>query len=170
MRININISFIKLSSLFVSTIMTGQILHHQTIASGGLMGEKSKQKQSIGQQSVIGLRKSDLGIVQQGFIHNTSGANFSSNNNFIKNNFKTLPIIIYPNPFNTTFNLKFTNDVKGNFKILISDLSGKIILIKDAQIEDSKITVDNFYFPEGFYFLHVSNEACTYKFKIFRKI
>ena len=149
--------------------MTGQILHHQTIASGGLIVGKSKLKQSIGQQSVIGLRKSELGIVQQGFIHNTSIANFFSNNNFIKNNLKTLPIIIYPNPFNTTFNLKFTNDVKGNFKILISDLSGKIILIKDAQIVESKITIDNFYFPEGNYFIKIFNENYDYSSQIIKR-
>jgi hypothetical protein len=92
--------------------MTAQILHRQTIASGGLMVGKSKLKQSIGQQSVIGGGKSELGVIQQGFIHNTSIGNFNSNNNFINNNLKTLPIIIYPNPFNTKFNLKFKNYVK----------------------------------------------------------
>ena len=155
--------------LFVSTIMTAQILHHQTIASGGLMVGKSKLKQSIGQQSVIGGGKSELGIIQQGFIHNTSIGNFTSNNNFINNNLKTLPIIIYPNPFNTTFNLKFTNDVKGNFKILIYDLSGKIILIKEAQIVESKISIDNFYFPEGNYFIKIFNENYNYSGQIIKR-
>lgn len=145
-----------------SSIMSAQKLHHQMISSGA-GGSNKYLKESIGQQSIIGTSKFIEGIIQQGFIQSKISKDI-----FINKKNKDISLVIYPNPFVFRFNIKFPEDIKGNFKISIFDLLGKLIFEKEETINQSIITIDNFYFPEGNYLVKISNEDYNFSGQIIK--
>lgn len=92
-----------------------------------------------------------------GIIHNTDfpGAIDDYNNENL--------ITIYPTIINTVFYIK-NIDFRSNYKILISDLSGKVLINKSLK----KSYIDISTFNKGFYFVKLYSDEITYSYKIIK--
>ncbi len=81
----------------------------------------------------------------------------------INKNTKINGIAIYPNPANTEINI--TSNSKSDFNIIISDITGKIVLsFENNTAESVKIPVENL--PKGAYFVKITSTDVNFVQKI----
>lgn len=68
---------------------------------------------------------------------------------------------VYPNPAKDNLNLSFNSSLPGNYTIELSDLSGKIVTSRNAQIKqgDNKLSLNIKTCAPGIYALRLSNGA-----------
>ena len=78
--------------------------------------------------------------------------------------------LVYPNPFNTQFDIGFQNAFSDYVKVSIFDANGKLILEQDYVIANSKISVAPINITNGIYFVKISFENGTSEsFKIIKQ-
>jgi hypothetical protein len=76
---------------------------------------------------------------------------------------------VFPNPSSTgIFNLSMEKPVNNETKITVCTIEGKIIIEKELLMGDKNYSVDLQQFPEGIYFLTVSDETGKKVIKLLR--
>ncbi|WP_413998554.1 T9SS type A sorting domain-containing protein [Flavobacterium sp. W1B] len=116
----------------------GQVLHHQMISSQGATQKLSNGiivKQTIGQQSVIGISKENY-IVMQGFQQSFWNKYIASN---YYSNIKTRT---YPNPFINTVSFEFSEPIDQVVNVFIFDIGGHLVFKKSQKPIDKVLTFD----------------------------
>ncbi|MDD5569954.1 MAG: T9SS type A sorting domain-containing protein [Bacteroidales bacterium] len=76
-------------------------------------------------------------------------------------------LLIYPNPTNDKFYVKFENKNNSTIKLQITDLLGKIVFSETSNFSSNKI-IDLSKQPDGMYLLQIQTENKIYNFKIFK--
>ena len=101
------------------------------------------------------------------FILNADSAYIMSNG-IAKNNPNNSSTSIYPNPFSNEINIKFEQELSGDFEIIVEDFLGKIIHQESCKFNadlQKKISLKNNFSP-GIYVVKVSGE----NFQVIKKI
>lgn len=80
---------------------------------------------------------------------------------------KTNLVSIYPNPFQESVNIGFSNPLKEEHTLLLTDITGKIVR-EIAGIKSESINLNRGNLPNGIYFLHLvgNNKIKTTKLLI----
>ncbi|SDW85206.1 Por secretion system C-terminal sorting domain-containing protein [Lutibacter oricola] len=143
--------------VFTCTIICqgqGSILS-STIGSNGTSkiinsnNESYYVSQSIDQTSVIGTFTKNGYTIRQGFQQ--PKYNIGSSNNF------NLNATVYPNPFNHSVNISFTDTITDSINITITDMSGRTL--KSIKHKASqKIELHLEYLSSGIYILKVTTK------------
>ncbi len=78
---------------------------------------------------------------------------------------------IYPNPFQQGFSIQTDNLQPGTFRISITDLSGRTIMEKQADIYANMqvLSVDMQKYPAGTYLVYMQNDQAIYRSKVLKK-
>lgn len=122
--------------------------------------------QSIGQSSIVGLKKLNSITVQQGFINNSLIFNINNNqNNFIR---EELDFVISPNPFIDHVNINFSKKTKYDINVRVYDVNGKSIINKKYKATD-KITVQLNGISIGTYLIKIDSGINSSTKKILKK-
>jgi hypothetical protein len=77
---------------------------------------------------------------------------------------------IYPNPAKDMLTVSFNDDISGELKITVTDISGKVILKSTEVAENNQINLDISAIPSGVYLVEVCDwkNSETKKFAIVR--
>ncbi|HBR53044.1 MAG TPA: hypothetical protein DEA82_02220 [Flavobacteriaceae bacterium] len=84
-------------------------------------------QQSVGQASVIGQHATENITGLQGFIQppiSIKGVVSEDN---------TLQAVVYPNPFNSSVTIRFSEELKGPVSVVLYDISGRVVYQKQKQ-------------------------------------
>ena len=149
----------KLILLFFGLSMHGQNLHHQMLSSQGASTHLTNGvvvRQTVGQQSPIGNTRTSNSIVGQGFQQSSSNKSVKTQNNI------TINTIVYPNPFIDKVNFQFSGPIQGVIKIMLYDITGKLVYNIEKLPVQNTLTIDNLFVAEGEYFVKLSAKNYTY--------
>lgn len=74
---------------------------------------------------------------------------------------KLLDLMVYPNPNNGQFNVKFNSDIEENFHITLTDVNGKTVFVMESKaiigLNEIPVTTDNL--AAGIYMLKLNNNG-----------
>ncbi|MFK5856062.1 MAG: T9SS type A sorting domain-containing protein, partial [Bacteroidota bacterium] len=62
-------------------------------------------------------------------------------------------VSVYPNPTSDLINIHISNEISGNANLVITDMSGKMVL--NSTIVNSEVTLNSSDFNSGLYFVTV---------------
>jgi hypothetical protein len=123
--------------LFTSAIYS-QSLHHQMLSAQGtskVLNNGMMVSQTIGQQSAIGNHTNGV-TVGQGFQQSNWSKYLKSNTSV------NIATTTYPNPFITTVNFQFSQQIKETIEIAVFDIRGRLIFQDKKRATDSVLTVE----------------------------
>ena len=126
----------------------------------------TKVQQSIGQQGVVGLSKISSSSVQQGFLNYLKTIMVDNpDSEFVE----TYDLFVFPNPFKTHVNVKFSKLTDYPVHIEIFDIRGRLVL--DQEFQPSRlITVPTERLEDASYLIRVSSGSQEYLKKIIKGI
>ncbi len=128
--------------------------------------EKYKITQSIGQSGIIGTKRSNSLIVQQGFLSNI--IRFKIDNSEKEEFEEKLDLILSPNPFVDFIKIDFSRKTLLGIQVQIFDLNGRFIFSKNYQPTDN-ILVPMENFAVATYLVLVTSGKNKYTKKIIKK-
>ena len=143
--------------LFIGFSSSAQTLHHQTVASLGAItftNNGLRVNQTIGQQSVIGIKKGSL-IVQQGF-QQSNWYKITANNKVV------VSTTTYPNPYVDVINFQFSQVIGNTVFIVVYDVLGRQVYSNTLKILENKTSVNLQVLPSAKYFVQLSNNSFAY--------
>lgn len=75
---------------------------------------------------------------------------------------------VFPNPFSEKFTINIVNSFAKNGKLLVIDISGKILFEKDLKLQsgENQINIDGSAFAQGIYFIQLRTEDKIFSDKI----
>ncbi|SMC32683.1 T9SS type A sorting domain-containing protein [Moheibacter sediminis] len=76
--------------------------------------------------------------------------------------------IVYPNPFNDNLNIQLPKNIKGDYIVKLTDLTGRIISAQNKKSTDSKSLFYSFL-PKGTYVLSIESNGKTLAKKVIKK-
>jgi hypothetical protein len=106
--------------------------------------------QSIGQQSVIGGFKCGY-YISQGFQQRHWKELMNNNSLMI------ISTMIYPNPFNSIINFKFSKPILKPIEISIFDVSGRLVYNSTNSITNNLLVLDLQNLAQGTYFVNLKS-------------
>lgn len=142
----------------------GQVLQRQTIAAqGGSVKTKNGivVTQSVGQQSTIGNYNYPNLRLGQGFQQSKTAAKKNTE-------IESISTFFSPNPFDTQITFTFSKEIKNPIKVLISDLSGKVIYNTQQNGNQNKLLLDNLNFSSGVYLVQLTAHNFNFTAKILK--
>ncbi|QNJ97294.1 T9SS type A sorting domain-containing protein [Constantimarinum furrinae] len=151
------ILFLTLTSLCV-----GQEIARSTVgASGSSAAVETINgtyiiQESIGQSSVIGTHYSSEVILRQGFIQppiSIQGILADETN---------IDAVVYPNPFTSSVNVAFREELKGGLSIAIYDLLGRLVYSNERNAE-REIRIDLDFLSSAQYILLITSGNKQFK-------
>jgi hypothetical protein len=153
-----------------NTINKEGILLKSTITSVGSftsypIDEKYKITQSIGQSGIIGTKKSNSIIVQQGFLSNT--IRFKIDNSEKEAFEEKLDLILSPNPFIDFIRIDFSRKTLLDIQVQIFDLNGRFIFSENFQPTDT-IVIPMKNFAVATYLVLITSGKNNYTKKIIK--
>jgi len=123
-------------------------------------------RQSIGQHGTVGLSKTSLSSVQQGFLNHLKTIKVdNSEPEFIE----TFDLSIFPNPFKSHVNIKFSKPTVHPIHIEVFDVRGRLVLDQKFQ-PSSMITVPTERLEDASYMIRVSSGSQEYLKKLIKGI
>lgn len=158
---------IKIVFLFCSSLIYGQMLHHQSINSQGnsiKLNTGLVVNQTIGQQSSAVTSKSSV-VVQQGFqqsFWSTLIERSTSSN--------SLQFVVYPNPFVSSINFQFSNVDDQKVTISIFDIQGRMLLNKENKIINGLFSMDLSTLSDAEYLVRLSTNSSVHFCKIIKNL
>ncbi|SNR82288.1 T9SS type A sorting domain-containing protein [Lutibacter flavus] len=163
-KISLLIVFLCMS---ISTCFSQKIMR-STISSVGAShsfttnGEKYFVQQSVGQLSVIGNFQSSEIILRQGFIQPP----LILTKVILEET--TIEAIIYPNPFESSVNIKFSDIMNESLSIFIYDMLGRVVYQNDRDASQNvNINLDTLASAQ--YVLHIASGNKQFKATIIKK-
>lgn len=126
---------------------------------------KYKVTQSIGQSGIIGTRKTNSIVVQQGFLTNTK--KYSINNSDKDVFEEKLDLILSPNPFIDFIKIDFSRKTIQEVIVQIFDMSGRFIFSEQFQPTES-IVIPMKNFAVATYLVIISSGKNNYTKKIIK--
>lgn len=76
--------------------------------------------------------------------------------------------IVYPNPFNDNLNIQLPKNIKGDYVVKLTDLTGRIVSTQNKKSTDSKSLFYSFL-PRGIYVLSIESNGKTLAKKVIKK-
>lgn len=121
-----------------------------------------KVSQSIGQASVIGTSSNEDYYLRQGYQQPSSKIK-------IIKEYRTnsLEAIIYPNPFEKTISVSFSEEIESELSFLIFDVSGKIIFSQKYEASQN-IELNLEDISQGLYLFKVFSKEKTFTAKLIK--
>jgi hypothetical protein len=150
--------------LIFTITFQGQVLHHQMLSSQGLskkMSDGSIIRQTIGQQSLIGVSNKNY-VVMQGFQQSVWNKNISSNS------LDDIKTILYPNPFVETIYFNFSKPITETIEVYVFDILGHLILRQKKKSDNNSLTIDMPNSTEGEYIVKLITKNYSYSGKILK--
>ena len=86
-------------------------------------------------------------------VYNTDSSFMEDLTSSLKTTARKSRILVFPNPADNTLNV--THVEKGNYKLQISDLIGRVVLREDLIVKEDTFTLDISHIPFGVYFLQL---------------
>ena len=77
----------------------------------------------------------------------------------------TEELLIFPNPFNQSTRVKFTNEEKASFELVIYDMLGNKVRIMEG-ITTNEVLIEKGSLTPGEYFIELKGEARTFRGRI----
>jgi hypothetical protein len=157
----------KIITLFVllSYSVFSQDLHHQMISSQGkstILSNGMLVSQTIGQQSAIGNHTKGV-TVGQGF-QQSHWAKYVNSNTSVN-----IATTTYPNPFITTVNFQFSQQIKETIEIAVFDVRGRLIFQDKKRATDSVLTVELPQLASSNYLVRLTAPNYTYYSQILKQ-
>lgn len=149
---------------FFWSAMFGQQLHHQMLSAQGntiVTSKGVKVSQTIAQQSVVGINRTNKLIVSQGFQQSKT-----SNVAIVAN--EAVDTKVYPNPVIDHVNFKFSSPVNGKIKITLFDIHGRLLLRQEKEAVDNIVTITNLLLAEGEYMVRLEGSRYLFTTKIIK--
>lgn len=149
--------------LFLVSKMYSQRLHHQSLSAQGknsVLFNGFRVNQSIGQTSVIGNYTTPNVLVGQGFIQSKSGIFMSSVDK------PNLDIKVFPNPFISEINFKFSSDVSSPVTLSWFDVLGRLVYTTEKTPINLLITITDLHLPAGLYVVKLTGTNLNYTTQI----
>jgi hypothetical protein len=131
--------FIYFLLVIVFSSATAQQLHHQILSSQGASKNLSNGmyvSQSIGQQSVIGSQTVEGYTYGQGFQQSTWSKYITASSN------NSITTITYPNPFISSVNFQFSQEIKGTVTVSIFDIRGRLVYNEEKKSVGTILTIE----------------------------
>ena len=126
----------------------------------------TKVQQSIGQNGTVGLSKTSLSSVQQGFLNRMKTVNVdNTESEFVE----IVKLSIFPNPFKEYINIKFSRLPVHQIQIEVFDIRGRLVLTQEFQ-PSSLISVPTDRLEDASYMIRVSSGSQEYLKKIIKGI
>ncbi|MEL0456981.1 T9SS type A sorting domain-containing protein [Flavobacteriaceae bacterium SZ-1-7] len=122
-----------------------------------------KVSQSIGQSSVIGTHYGNGFALRQGYqqpLNNIKVVPISRNNNLVAH--------VYPNPFEESVDVTFSQDIKKDVSVLVFDVAGKLVYSKEFK-PSQKINLNLVDISSGSYLLKVMSDDKLFNAKLIKK-
>lgn len=119
--------------------------------------------QSIGQTSVIGTHSNNGYYLRQGYQQPSSGIKVSPS---LKNN--DLSATVYPNPFEQSVSIAFSQSMKNNISVMVFNLKGKLIYSKEYN-PSQQIQIHFDALSSGTYLLKVVSNNKLFHSKLIKK-
>jgi hypothetical protein len=155
---------VKFILLFFCSTFYGQLLHRQTLSTQGGIAKTQEGitvLQTVGQQSVIGNYSISALRVGQGFqqsaFYGKKGIDTES-----------ISTIFTPNPFDSSITFTFSKTIADPIRVLIYDLSGKIIFTTQKNTSQYELFLDNLNFPSGAYIVRLLSNDLNFSAKILK--
>lgn len=152
--------------LLISSVVTAQKLHHQTLASQGTSKNLSNGmfvSQSIGQLSVVGNQTVQGYTYGQGFQQSVWSKYINSNSN------SSITTITYPNPFINTVNFQFSQVINDNISVAIYDVRGRLVYTEEKNPTGNILTIELPDFASSNYLVKLSSNNYTYFTQILKQ-
>lgn len=158
--------YILLFMIINCTSFNAQVLHHQMLSSQGTTSRLESGMvitQTVGQVGALG-SFNDYYRGIQGF-QQLAIVRYA----IIVDNELHLKIQVFPNPFNTTFNVIIPNSNTGDTVLVsIFDLMGRLVYNKLGVVQNEEITVDVGHLPVANYQLYILYKDKKYNAKIIK--
>lgn len=124
--------------IFIPVICSSQILRETQASSGSTQiintgARKIIVQQSIGQQSVAGLNKSNFQKLRQGFIQPLLKSNIH------RIPYRNLEVLLSPNPTESILNVHFSESIIDHLEIRIIDILGREVYYQNVDGLGEKI-------------------------------
>lgn len=119
--------------------------------------------QSIGQTSVIGTHSNKGYYLRQGYQQPLSGIKVSPS---LKNN--DLSATVYPNPFEQSVSIMFSQSMKNNISVLVFNLTGKLVYSEEYN-PSQRIQIHFDDLSSGTYLLKVVSNKKLFHSKLIKK-
>ena len=142
-----------------------QDLHHQMLSSQGkstILNNGMLVSQTIGQQSAIGNHTNGV-TVGQGF-QQSHWAKYVKSNTSVN-----IATTTYPNPFITTVNFQFSQQIKETIEIAVFDIRGRLIFQDKKRATDSVLTVELPQLASSNYLVRLTAPNYTYYSQILKQ-
>ncbi|MEL6811531.1 MAG: T9SS type A sorting domain-containing protein [Bacteroidota bacterium] len=149
------------------SLMHGQEVLRSTLGVAGSSevvvdgDEEYTIQQSVGQQSVIGSFSSETVTLRQGFIQPPVKIQR------IYRDESNLDAVVYPNPFESSINIRFNEELEGTISVLIYDLLGRVVY-ENGLGADREISINLDMLSSAEYILLVSANNKTFKANILK--
>ncbi|WP_298371316.1 T9SS type A sorting domain-containing protein [uncultured Lutibacter sp.] len=119
-------------------------------------------QQSIGQSSVIGTFQSDRIALRQGFIQPP----LISSEIILEET--TIEAIIYPNPFESSINITFNENLKEQLSIFIFDMLGRVVYQNNREASQ-KININLSNLASAQYILNITSGNKKFKANLVKR-
>lgn len=137
----------------------GQSLHHQMLSSQGntsILKDGMVVRQTVGQQSIIGNSSISNLTIQQGFQQ-------SMVSKFIPvYNINSIETTIYPNPFLTRVNIRFSETLSEAMNVTLYNLLGVMVYKKDFEAPLTAMELNIEHLAPGSYIVVLSAKNYTH--------
>lgn len=151
--------FTMITFLYVWGIFGQQLHHHMLSCQGGVSSTTQlKVLYTVGQQSVTGTSTNGY-VVQQGFQQNFW-------NTRISENFNTIQVTAYPNPFIDKQSITFSSSPSEVVNVLIFDLLGRIVYSNSHSLENNTIILELKNLSSAEYLVTLSAPYYSHSLKI----
>jgi hypothetical protein len=154
--------------LFFSIGLTvfGQSLHHQMLSSQGTSKALFNGmfiSQTIGQQSVIGNYSQNGVTYGQGFQQSIWSKYINSSVN------NPITTVVYPNPFISIINFKFSQSIKETISVTLFDIQGRLVYSEDKKASDNILTLELPNLASSNYLVRLSTTNYNYYTQILKQ-
>jgi len=159
---------ISQSPKLVKSVLTqagsSTVSYEYSDASGVL--KKTNVRQSIGQHGTVGLSKTSLSSVQQGFLNHLKTIKVDNpDSEFVE----TFGLSVYPNPFKAYVKVKFSKPTVHPIHIEVFDVRGRLVLDQKFQ-PSGLITIPTERLEDASYIMRVSSGSQEYLKKLIKGI
>jgi len=154
----------KLVKSVLTQVGSSTVSYEYSDASGVI--KTTKIQQSIGQHGTVGLSKTSLSSVQQGFLNQIKTLKV---NNPTSEFVETMDLSIYPNPFKEYVNIKFSKLTKYPIQIEVFDVRGRLVINLEFQ-PSSLISVPTYRLEDASYVIRVSSGSQEFLKKLIKGI
>lgn len=148
--------------------VNGQVLHRQMLGSQGAavhIDNGYYVSQSVGQVAIVGSSFSRERIVVQGFQQG-----FSSEGASMTVELQMRSVVPYPNPFADIVNFDFGGPVKGEVRVTVFDVSGRLVAARSRTVSGDVLSLQLNFLARGMYLVRLRYGQRSYSTKILKGI